>query len=77
MDFLADLQRTWRSLRRSPGFVAAAVQSLGLATGASVAGFGVMDAVRGREGDSAGRRAWLRDRRGRHAAGSRAVRNTT
>ena len=35
-----------RSLRRSPGFVVAAVISLGLAIGAAVAGFGVLDAVR-------------------------------
>jgi putative ABC transport system permease protein len=35
-----------RSLGRSPGFVVAAVVSLGLAIGAGVAGFGVLDAVR-------------------------------
>jgi putative ABC transport system permease protein len=35
-----------RALRRSPGFVTAAVVSLGLAIGAGVAGFGVLDAVR-------------------------------
>jgi putative ABC transport system permease protein len=35
-----------RSLRRSPGFLAAAVLSLALAIGAGVAGFGVIDAVR-------------------------------
>jgi putative ABC transport system permease protein len=35
-----------RSLRRSPGFVVTAVVSLGLAIGAGVAGFGVLDAVR-------------------------------
>jgi predicted permease len=35
-----------RSLGRSPGFVTAAVVSLGLAIGAGVAGFGVLDAVR-------------------------------
>src|SRR6266550_3772589 len=35
-----------RSLRRNPGFVAAAVLSLGLAIGAGVAGFAVLDAVR-------------------------------
>ena len=35
-----------RSLRRNPGFVIAAVVSLGLAIGAGIAGFGVLDAVR-------------------------------
>jgi putative ABC transport system permease protein len=38
--------QAWRSLWRSPGFVAAATLSLGLATGAGVAGFSVLDAVR-------------------------------
>jgi putative ABC transport system permease protein len=46
MTFPTDFHRAWRSLWRSPGFVAAAVLSLGLATGAGVAGFGVLDAVR-------------------------------
>ena len=43
---LFDIGIAARSLRRSPGFVAAAVLSLGLAIGAGVAGFGVLDAVR-------------------------------
>ena len=42
----ADVATALRSLERSPGFVAAAVLSLGLAIGAGVAGFGVLDAVR-------------------------------
>ena len=41
-----DLSVAARSLSRSPGFVAAAVLSLGLAIGSGVAGFGVLDAVR-------------------------------
>ena len=40
-----DLGIAARSLRRSPGFLAAAVVSLGLAIGAGVSGFGVLDAV--------------------------------
>jgi putative ABC transport system permease protein len=43
---LADVTVARRSLRRSPGFVVASVLSLGLAIGAGVAGFGVLDAVR-------------------------------
>jgi putative ABC transport system permease protein len=43
---LYDVGIAVRSLRRSPGFVIAAVLSLGLAIGAGVAGFGVLDAVR-------------------------------
>src|SRR4029079_13004881 len=35
-----------RSLGRSPGFTITAILSLGLAIGAGVAGFGVLDAVR-------------------------------
>jgi putative ABC transport system permease protein len=42
----SDLAFARRSLRRSPGFVWAAVLSLGLAIGAGVAGFAVVDAVR-------------------------------
>ena len=41
-----DLGIAARSLRRSPGFLIAAVVSLGLAIGAGVSGFGVLDAVR-------------------------------
>ena len=41
-----DLGVAIRSLRRSPGFLAAAVVSLGLAIGAGIAGFSVLDAVR-------------------------------
>jgi len=41
-----DLGIAARSLRRSPGFLIAAVISLGLAIGAAIAGFGVLDAVR-------------------------------
>ena len=41
-----DLGVAIRSLRRSPGFLAAAVVSLGLAIGAGIAGFTVLDAVR-------------------------------
>ena len=41
-----DLGIAARSLRRSPGFVIAAVLSLGLSIGAGVAGFAVLDAVR-------------------------------
>ena len=43
---LFDIGIATRSLRRSPGFVVAAVVSLGVAIGAGVAGFGVLDAVR-------------------------------
>src|SRR5439155_7542984 len=43
---ISDIGLAARSLRRSPGFAAAAVLSLGLAIGAGVAGFGVLDAVR-------------------------------
>ena len=43
---LFDLGVAIRSLRRSPGFLAAAVVSLGLAIGAGIAGFSVLDAVR-------------------------------
>lgn len=43
---LYDVGIAVRSLRRSPGFVMATVLSLGLAVGAGVAGFGVLDAVR-------------------------------
>src|SRR5262245_41468253 len=43
---LYDVGIAIRSLRRSPGFVWAAVLSLGLAIGAGVAGFAVVDAVR-------------------------------
>ena len=43
---LFDLGVAIRSLRRSPGFLAAAVMSLGLAIGAGIAGFSVLDAVR-------------------------------
>src|SRR5262245_56793210 len=42
----ADVLLARRALRRSPGFVVAAVLSLGLSIGAAVAGFGVLDAVR-------------------------------
>src|SRR5262245_12919017 len=41
-----DLRFAVRSLRRSPGFVVSASGSLGLAIGAGVAGFGVIDATR-------------------------------
>jgi putative ABC transport system permease protein len=41
-----DVEIAVRSLGRTPGFVTAAVMSLGLAIGAGVAGFGVLDAVR-------------------------------
>jgi putative ABC transport system permease protein len=41
-----DLGVAARSLRRSPGFLIAAVVSLGLAIGAGVSGFGVLDAIR-------------------------------
>src|SRR5262245_38912728 len=43
---LYDVGIAVRSLRRSPGFIIAAVLSLALAIGAGVAGFGVLDAVR-------------------------------
>jgi putative ABC transport system permease protein len=46
MALRSDLAFARRSLRRSPGFVWAAVLSLGLAIGAGVAGFAVVDAVR-------------------------------
>jgi putative ABC transport system permease protein len=42
----SDIALARRSLGRNPGFVAAAVLSLGLAIGAGVAGFAVVDAVR-------------------------------
>ncbi len=42
----ADVALARRALSRSPGFVVAAVLSLGLAIGAGVAGFAVVDAVR-------------------------------
>src|SRR5215475_9701511 len=42
----SDIALAWRALRRSPGFVTAAVLSLGLAIGAGIAGFAVIDAVR-------------------------------
>lgn len=41
-----DLGIAARSLRRSPGFLTAAVVSLGLAIGAAISGFSVLDAVR-------------------------------
>src|SRR5678815_214158 len=44
--FAYDVGVARRSLGRSPAFVAAAVLSLGLAIGAGVAGFAVLDAVR-------------------------------
>ena len=42
----SDLALARRALGRNPGFVAAAVLSLGLAIGAGIAGFAVVDAVR-------------------------------
>jgi putative ABC transport system permease protein len=44
-DFAADLRYSFRSLRRNPGFTAAAVLVLGLGLGASTAVFSVVDAV--------------------------------
>ncbi|HTI64208.1 MAG TPA: ADOP family duplicated permease [Gemmatimonadaceae bacterium] len=43
---MSDIRVAIRTLGRSPGFVTAAVLSLGLALGAGIAGFGVLDAVR-------------------------------
>jgi putative ABC transport system permease protein len=43
---MSDVRVAIRTLGRSPGFVTAAVLSLGLALGAGIAGFGVLDAVR-------------------------------
>src|SRR5579862_2546273 len=45
MAYLVD-RSTLRSLRRSPGFTAMAVLSLGLAVGLTTTTFGVVDAVR-------------------------------
>jgi predicted permease len=42
---LADLRHAWRSLRRAPGFLAAAVLTLALGVGATTALFGVVDRV--------------------------------
>ena len=44
-DFLMDLRYAVRMLRRQPGFLAAAVLSLGLGIGANTAIFGLIDAV--------------------------------
>lgn len=45
-DLARDVRFAARSLARSPGFVTAAVLSLGLAIGAGISGFAVLDAVR-------------------------------
>jgi len=42
---LADLRSAWRALRRSPGYLAAAVLTLALGIGATTALFGVVDRV--------------------------------
>jgi hypothetical protein len=42
---LADLRHAWRALRRSPGYLAAAVLTLALGIGATTALFGVVDRV--------------------------------
>lgn len=42
---MSDLQHAWRSLRRTPGFLAATVGTLALAIGAAVGMFGVVSAV--------------------------------
>lgn len=42
---LSDLRTAWRSLAKSPGFVAVAVVALGLGLGLSTSMFGVIDAV--------------------------------
>ncbi len=49
MSFPTDVRIALRSLARSPGFVVAAVASLGLAIGASVAAFSIIDTIRFRE----------------------------
>jgi len=49
MTLPADVRIALRALVRSPGFVIAAVSSLGIAIGASVAAFSIIDAIRFRE----------------------------
>ena len=49
MSLPSDVRIALRGMARSPGFVVAAVASLGLAIGASIAAFSIIDTIRFRE----------------------------
>jgi predicted permease len=48
-DFVGDVRYAWRTMRRSPGFAAAAIVSLALGVGASTAIYGLLDLLLLRE----------------------------